>query len=194
MEWGRPTVRTRGFRGPLRFCTNVPVYSHAHLPAPMVLLHMRLTSRTHSLSQPLVPALMGFRPQSPTYSSLMHMYRLPQQPPLCSFPEPRMSLGSAQPEWLILSDSLAKARHCLYLKSLPQFHSGRHICQHLRALGYILGGLRRHRTVPCWVIHKLSSPAKAEGLTHRRTATSSLSALDIDAKANGILFRAGGQG
>lgn len=174
---------------------------HTHLPAPTVLLHTHLTSYTlpHTLILALpamVLALMGFLPPSSTYSSFMHMYRLPQHPPLCSFPEPRMSPVSAQPEWLILNGCRAKPRRCLYLKSLPQFYSGREA--HLIASVYSgvhSRGWRPHR-IQEYLLRgnpQIMVSSQAKGLKRQRTATSSLSALDAPVKASGIFFKAGGQ-
>lgn len=83
----------------------------------------------------------------------VHIYRPPHCPSLCPFPEPHMSPVSAQPEQLVLSGCLARPRHCLHLKSLPQLHSlgvgGIFICLHLRALGDILGDWRPQGTQDC---------------------------------------------
>lgn len=169
--------------------THTPPSTHHPHPSHVILTPL------HTLILALALALMGFLPQSSTYSLLVHTHRLPQHPPFCSFPKPGMSSVAAQPEWLVLSGRLAKPRHCLYLKSLPRLHSGRHIRQHLHALGDILraGGLKGHKTVLCWVIHRLDSPAREEGLQPWRTAASSLSALDAALKASGIPYQAGGQ-
>lgn len=117
-----------GVQGPFVFCTEVHAHSHTSQHPPSCSTHLTSYTLPHTLILALpgmVLALMGFLPPSSTYSSFMHMYRLPQHPPLCSFPEPRMSPVSAQPEWLILSGCRAKPRRCLYLKSLPQLYSGR---------------------------------------------------------------------
>lgn len=117
------------------------------------------TSPRHTPLHTLTLALMGMGwhswafPQSATSSSLLHMFQLPQPPPLCPLPQPHLSPICAQPEWLILSGCLARSRHCLHLKSLPQLHSQpgseRRICLHLRALGDMLRGWRPPGTQGC---------------------------------------------
>ena len=134
-------------------CCHTHTHTQTHTPSayspaphPSHLIETLPYTLSHLLSRAPVLALMGFLPQSSTYSSLLYMHQLPQHPPLCPLPGPRMSPHHAQPEWLILSGCLARPRHCLHLKSLPQLHSqpgsGRHICLPLCALGDILRGWR----------------------------------------------------
>ena len=129
--------------------TYSPVPHPSHLIyTPLHTLILVLTGTgpgTHGLSSTIFHLLISpaYVPMAPT-PSFMPFSRGHTCPPHPTW---------YKPKWLILSGCLARPRHCLHLKSLPQLHSqpgsGRHISLHLRALGDILWGCRPPGTQHC---------------------------------------------